>query len=286
MIRFCRALVLSGLLGLGLLPTAGCAGLNLPSLMPDSLAPDATAPAKAAPSPTPAVVPMATAQSRPTATLPPRATAAAEVSAATLISRALLNQPKEYSFETYSVTIAKNTDKRTDSQGRGFVKGDRYRIELLQGEQFTTIILDGQKNVMDMLMLPKGQKVAVHFTSDVLSKSLQVESRTPREQIESLTRVAWISGKESVDGHPTTIFETRNAGGEILGRYWIWIERGMLVRIERRQPDRTIFVEYMNHVVGPQPDDLFSVPADYKVEDGSAMVQAQNVAKATPTVKR
>lgn len=279
MIRIRRALVVTGLLCLGLLPAVGCAGLTIPGISPSQ----ADRPAVVEAAPAAAVVPpAATAPPPPTATLPARATEASDVSAATLIARALLNQPKEYSFETYSVAIAKGTDKRTDTQGRGFVKGDHYRLELLQGEQFTTVILDGQKDVMDMLMLVKDQKVALHFTSDVLTNTLRVESQTPRDVIVGLTRVARTAGNETVGGHPTTIFETRNAAGDVLGRYWIWIERGMLIRIERHQTDRTTLVEYLNHVVGPQPDDLFAVPADYKVEDGAAIVQAQNAAKLTP----
>lgn len=187
-------------------------------------------------------------------TAPAASPAAGGPSPSELASRA--RAADQYSFN------AKVTTGGQTINAKGYVKGTKMRQETSVGGIDTVMLLDSQTKVAYMLL--PGQNSAVKMD---VSKA-QEQATSPSEEVNSLPSDARFVGSETVDGKPASVYESTS--GETKTKYWMWTERGLPLKLESTSPQGTAVVEFTNYQFGPQPDNLFELPAGTQVIDAPA----------------
>jgi hypothetical protein len=208
----------------------------------------AAAPATPAPAPAPTVAPAAVPTAPAVATPSPAAPAAAP-SLDQLAERA--RGASEYSFDSRMTAAGETITARYN------VKGDRLRQEMTVGAMRTVMLIDMSQGVAHMLMPDEKMAMKIDFSQAM------GEIDVPGEMVASLPPSARQVGTERIDGKEAAVYEVTE--GPNRGKFWLWTERGLPLRIEAQSPQGNVLVEFTNYQFGPQPESLFELPPDTEV---------------------
>jgi hypothetical protein len=225
-----------------------------------------------APTPRPASTP-SPAVGTPAVSAPPSTptsaiSTAALPSIAELASRAQANP--EYSFE-HRMSVS-----GVAVPGKVYVKGKKMRQELRLAGRDTVIIMDLDQKLAYMLD-PDGETATKVDLSELIAQGTNV---TPTERVQSLPSDARLVGAETLDGKPTAVYEVDGQGGPV--KLWIWVERGVPLKMELPNPTAPLTVEMSNYQFGPQPASLFELPAGTRIVEMPGIPTAPGKV-ATPT---
>lgn len=250
--RFCNVFAATLIPSLLLLLSA-CASPASPTPSPTAAPSKAEAPAapKSSES-TPAA--KATSSPMPAATPVPKPTAtptAGVASVSELVAKA--KATTEYSFD-----IKVNAAGQTMT-GKSYVKGMKMRQEMSVAGQNTVLLLNLAEKVAYMLM--PDQNIAVK--TDFNEASSQTD--LPNERISDLPSGAKLIGTDTIDGKLAAVFEVPGSQGT--GKYWVWIERGLPLKLEVVTAEGKTVMEYSNYKFGGLADSLFELPAGVQVMD-------------------
>lgn len=233
--------------------TIGCGQQSTPPPSPS------TAPSKsAAPSTAASGVPSPAAQQSPAASSPSTNASAsakpagspsgASVAASDLVAKA--KGTAEYSF-TYKVSGAGE-----GMSGKTYIKGTKVRQEASVSGLQTVLLIDTSSKIAYTLM--PNEKVSMKM--DFSQASAQVER--PADRTGALSGDVKPSGTETIDGKAAAVFDLTD--GQDKGKYWLWIERGLPLKMETTGPSGKMTIEYTDYQFVPQPDSLFEVPSGYQ----------------------
>ena len=218
------------------------------------------APAGQAPSPAPTSQ-APTVQAKPAATAAPTATstpepAAKPTTAAAPSASQLSEKAKgltEYSFDAH-IDAAGQTITATYH-----VKGDKIRQQISVAGQESALLLDTTKQTAYMLLPAEKMAMKLDFS--------QAASRmeNPGQRAKSLPANARVVGTETIDGKQAVVYEVPDGAGQ--GKFWMWADRGLPLKIETSTPEGKVTVLFTNYDFSSQPDSLFELPADTEIVD-------------------
>lgn len=138
--------------------------------------------------------------------------------------------------------------------------GETNRMEMYIHDQQATIIMNGERGVMWMLM--PGQRM--YWESPIDGQPFD---GTNVEVPDPATWVMEREGRESVNGIPATRYRVATDAGEVTrmrGHLWI-SDHGIPVRTDMVTGGDRIQMELRDLVVGPQPAELFVPTPGYQV---------------------
>lgn len=254
-----------------------------PKVAEPTKAPEPTSTAVPTKAPEPTAAPTATKApatvAKPTDTPAPKAA----VDLPSLIGVAQKND--SYSFESTMTLPASSTQKEIKS--KGYVRGKEFfRSDGEIGGMQSTMIVDLTTNTAWMITTVGGQKSAMKTDLSGLVESNK-QGESPTALFDTLAS-AKPAGLDTVDGKPAAVFERKDDSLKTTTKSWIWIERGVPLKVEVTGPDSAVTtIMYSNYQFGSQPDDLFKVPADATILDIGALpsVLTPGVNTPVPTKK-
>lgn len=226
-----------------------------------SQAPETPAPAPAAPTSAPASTAAPTPAPAPTATAIPSPTAAptaapAGASLSEMAKKAM--GASEYSFDS-TITVGEQTVIAHHA-----VKGKKMRQEMSAAGAETVLLIDGTAGTAYMLM--PDEKMAIKM--DFSQATEQVDD--PGEWVDSLPPSTRQIGTETIDGKEAAVYEVTEGSNK--GKFWLWTERGLPLKIEAEAPEGQVSVQFTNYQFGSVPDSLFELPPDTEVMEMPAGV--------------
>lgn len=151
-----------------------------------------------------------------------------------------------------------SSDVVTTSQGQAhaskiYMKDQKFRTE--SGMQPGYSIMRGDKNMMWMVMPDRKTYMEMKYDP---SKAPKTEEKLQGEISRKLI------GSERIDGHPTQKYEITYTERGKTDRMYQWVATDINFPVKMAAADGSWTTEYKNIKVGPQPDHLFEVPADYQ----------------------
>src|SRR5438034_6779860 len=134
-----------------------------------------------------------------------------------------------------------------------YYRDDRWRLEHQDPGPVNVTIVRKDKQVMWMLLSRLKHYKEVPFEP----------AQTPKvhEQLEGETSRSAI-GTETLDGHPTTLYEIRVQDGEKTSDYYQWLATDIHFPLKLMKKDGSWSVEYRRVRVGPLSDFLFQLPVN------------------------
>lgn len=143
-----------------------------------------------------------------------------------------------------------------EQEGKIYFKKDRWRVELTQPQtqKIMVQIFRMDKKVAWML-IPEDK---VYMESPLFPDTTPWAEKIPGEvERKSL-------GEETIQGHPAEKFQVKVFNGERAQELYLWISKELKVPIKTATLDGQYGTELRNIQMGPQPDELFELPSDFK----------------------
>ncbi len=257
------------------LPLAGCdlvAGLApTPTPVPTPVVqviPTATPTPVSTPTPAPTATPL------PTATPYDLAKALGIPPLDTLLARSA--SLTEYSF---NYKVMEEDGGPSIISGKAYVKGTKLRQELFVQGQRAIIFVDSSRPLYQILF--SDQKTAV----DLNVGDIGNQAVNPSESVETLRQNSQLVSAEIMHGESSAVYEITTADARI--KYWIWIDKGLPLRIETVATGGQAILDFSDYHFGPQPDELFELPQGTKiVEAATNEPKLPDTGPAIPTPSR
>lgn len=159
---------------------------------------------------------------------------------------------KDFSFDMASTVT--NPQQTVSMQGKYWMSGDKMRMEMeAQGMKAVNII--NEKG--EIWMYNPADKTAV--------KLPEVNSKDdfPNEWAEADRNNMKIVGHEKLDGYDCTIVTITEEDSE--SKMWLRKDIGMPIKIETKNDDGDLLIEYKNYRLEKQAASLFELPADAQI---------------------
>ena len=175
------------------------------------------------------------------------AVSAPQITAADLAAH-LERRPK-----AYSVDMTMTNDGKTTKIHQS-IDGDHFRIESSAGGRTSVSILN--RTERKMVVLVTANKMAMEMPlSEELAKKI---NQDPSEEMKGKANPA---GSETIKGIVCDKFETVSEAGQ-KGTLWMNQQDHTMVRWTSESTKQT--VDYDNYKIGPQPAELFVIPAGFQ----------------------
>jgi len=136
-----------------------------------------------------------------------------------------------------------------------FYRDDRWRLEHQAVGPVNVTIVRKDKQVMWMLLSRLKHFKEVPYDPDQAPK---VQESLEGER--SRTAV----GSETLDGHPTTLFEVHVQKGDQTADYYQWLARDIHFPLKLMKKDGSWSIEYRRVRIGPVSDFLFQLPVNFQ----------------------
>ena len=153
-----------------------------------------------------------------------------------------------------------SADQITKANGKTHISNiyyreDRWRLEHQDPGPVNVTIVRKDKQVMWMLLSRLKHYKEVPFEP----------AQTPKvhEQLEGETSRSAIC-TETLDGHPTTLYEIRVQDSEKTSDYYQWLATDIHFPLKLMKKDGSWSVEYRRVRVGPLSDFLFQLPVNFQ----------------------
>ncbi len=200
---------------------------------------------------TPAAATPTAATKAATASAPATVPASGSVSAGDLNAKA--GAAKEYSF-SYRISGAGQSVIIA-----AYVKGNKMRYEQSAIGMSSIILMDADKKEAYGLIPGQNTAIRIDFSQAVDQTEL------PSAGLSGIPNDARSIATETLDGKQAAVFQIDSPQGPI--KYWVWVDRGLLLKAEATTPQGTITLEYTDYRFGPLDDNLFQLPAGTKIVD-------------------
>jgi len=153
-----------------------------------------------------------------------------------------------------------SADQITKAKGKTHVsniyyRDDRWRLEHQDPGPVNVTIVRRDKQVVWMLLSRLKHYKEVPFE---LSQAPKVQ-----EQLEGETSRSAI-GTETLDGHPTTLYEVHVREGDQTSEYYQWLATDIRFPLKLMKKDGSWSVEYRRVRLGPVSDFLFQLPVNFQ----------------------
>lgn len=192
--------------------------------------------------------------------------------AAEALTAAFANQAKEYSVESKTTVV--DSGKATTVQGKLYVKPNKIRLDAKIGGVDSALLFDQAAKSVYVLSTAAGQKLAIRYDFDTFVRQNQSATSAPTAMLDKLQANSKLVGTEALDGKPTSVLDYTPTGNSQSARIWIWVERGVPLKLESTTATGQATVEYANYDFAAQPDSLFALPPDAKLMDLNANTQS------------
>jgi len=153
-----------------------------------------------------------------------------------------------------------SADQITKSNGKThvsniFYRDDRWRLEHQAIGPVSVTIVRKDKQVMWMLLSRLKHYKEMPYNAE---QDPKVQETLKGE----LSRSA--IGTETLDGHPTTLFEVQVQEGEQTAAYYQWLATDIHFPLKLMKKDGSWSVEYRRVRLGPVSDFLFQLPVNFQ----------------------
>jgi hypothetical protein len=163
--------------------------------------------------------------------------------------------------QEFSANIVANS-KEGGMKGSVLVSKDKIRMEM---QQAVSIVRIDKKLVW--MLLPE-QKMYMEMPAEAQNLSMSVE-KVPGEISRRFI------GAEPVDGRDTEKYEVTYQNQGKAETIYVWLSKDLHFPLKSAALDNSWTVEYTNVKEGPQPQDMFELPAGYKkFEYGATAAEA------------
>lgn len=136
-----------------------------------------------------------------------------------------------------------------------FYRDDRWRLEHQDVGPVNVTIVRKDKQVMWMLLSRLKHYKEVPYDADQAPK---VQESLEGER----SRIA--IGTETLDGHPTTLFEVHVQEGKQTADYYQWLASDIHFPLKLMKKDGSWSIEYRRVRIGPVSDFLFQLPVNFQ----------------------
>jgi uncharacterized cupredoxin-like copper-binding protein len=150
--------------------------------------------------------------------------------------------------------ITRSTDLG-ETQGKIYVKGDKFRQEFGAGEEAHISILRPDKQLVWMIMPTQKIYMEMALTAQATDKMM----RLPQDKAQMK-----LLGPETVNGYAADKYETVAKDNGKSSHYYVWVAKKLGLPIKMTSPDGSFSMEYQNIKEGGVPDSLFEIPAGYQ----------------------
>ena len=141
-----------------------------------------------------------------------------------------------------------------EQQTRLYCKADRWRVDATQqGKKMIQIFRLDRK--VAWMVIPEDK---IYIESPLSADAPPWGETVPGE----IERKAL--GEEAVDDHPALKYQVKTSDGEFAHEILVWISKELQVPVKTTSLDGRWGSTLKNIQIGPQPDDLFEVPAGFK----------------------
>jgi len=142
-------------------------------------------------------------------------------------------------------------------QERGpiYCQKDRWRVELTQQGKAMILIYRLDKKVV-WTMVPEDK---VYLERPLFPDEVPWGDKVPGESERKLL------GEEAVQGHPALKYQVKSWNGETAQEFYLWVSKELQVPIKTATLDGAFGTELTDIKMGPQPNDLFEVPPDFRL---------------------
>jgi outer membrane lipoprotein-sorting protein len=141
-----------------------------------------------------------------------------------------------------------------ETQGKVYVKGDKFRQEFGAGEETHISILRPDKQVVWMLMPAGKMYMEMPITPEHTGKMM------PKPKDEARMKLL---GIETVSGYEAEKYEV--SGKDDAGsKQYVWVVKKLGIPIKMTMADGSFSMEYRNIKEGGVSDSLFEVPGGYQ----------------------
>lgn len=154
-----------------------------------------------------------------------------------------------YAFEYSADTVFTAGGQKT--YGKTYAKPDRFRMEITNPQPVITITrMD--KNIVWNIMPSEKMYMEMPFDPQTAPKT-EIRGEIDRKHV----------GSEKIDGHPTEKYLITYKEGAKTEKIYQWWATDINFPIKSADLNDKWVQEYKNIKMGPQPDKLFEIPADY-----------------------
>lgn len=147
-----------------------------------------------------------------------------------------------------------------NTNGKGWVQGRCTRMEMMVVGQQVVMIMD-EKGVY--YSYTPGTNMAVRMKT---SQGNETPADYAKKYEDPKYKVKVVESA-SYDGAPCKVVSIMNAQGKEESRMWVREDYGLPVKIEAESAGEKVTIEYKNLKVGPQPKELFTLPAGMQITD-------------------
>jgi outer membrane lipoprotein-sorting protein len=140
-----------------------------------------------------------------------------------------------------------------ETQGKVYIKGDKFRQEFGAGDEGHISILRPDKQVVWMLMPAGKMYMEMPITPEHTGKMMTKPEDEARMKL---------LGTETVSGYEAEKYEVSEKDGS--DKQYVWIVKKLGIPIKMTAADGSFSMEYRNIKEGGVSDSLFEVPAGYQ----------------------
>ena len=172
-----------------------------------------------------------------------------------IFALALLVSVSFFAVQSHAVDFSADTVYTAEGHkttGKIYSKSDRFRMEMTGPQQMISIsrmdkkvawsIFPAQKSYMEMQLDPG------------MAPKTEIRGEIERKQV----------GAETIDGHPAKKYLVTYKDGSKTAQIYQWMAMDINFPVKTADINNKWTQEFRNIKVGPQPDNLFELPAGYK----------------------
>lgn len=157
-----------------------------------------------------------------------------------------------------------------------FYRDDRWRLEHQETGPVNVTIVRKDKQVMWLLLSRlKHYKEIPYDSAQAPKVQEKLEGEISREKI----------GAETLDGHPTTLYEVRVQEGGRTDTYYQWLATDIHFPLKLARKDGSWMVEYRRVRLGHVSDFLFQLPVNFQPLESFDGPKEKTPPAATPDAK-
>ena len=139
-------------------------------------------------------------------------------------------------------------------KGPIYCQKDRWRVEMTQRGKAMILIYRLDKKVV-WTVIPEDK---VYLQRPLFPDEVPWGDKVPGESERKPL------GEEAVQGHPAVKYQVKAWNGETVQEFYLWVSKELQVPIKTATLDGTFGTELTDIKMGPQPNDLFEIPPDFK----------------------
>ncbi len=173
----------------------------------------------------------------------------------------LLAAGSAWAKKDFSADVLMKTEAGTKPvEAKLNASGDKMRVEATESEQRSVMIFD-QKKSQAWLLVPE-HKVVMEVPQDVVGNDLSgLRRENPCDGQDEFTCKR--AGSEQVAGRKANKWVATDGSGQQVATFWVDQALAYPLKVERDD----FVMELKNVKVGPQPQNLFEIPKDYRQMD-------------------